>query len=224
MEKNLKIFYHTYLINNFKELIQEQLTNVLVSGLYKACNSIYLGITSGDKHNINWVLDLVKHYPKIIPIIHSGNSDEKDTQRLILKNCNENDYICYFHTKGVTRQNLYTFTLWRRLMDYHNITQWKECVNVLDQGYDCVGPLYREDTYMGFFPHFSGGYWWATHNHIMSLDSSYINNDHHLGRMGAEFWIGSNYNSKNYSNFIFEEGIEPYGQEYLISRFIKNNI
>jgi hypothetical protein len=221
MEKKLKIFYHTYLVNNFKELIQEQLINVFASSLYERCSVIYLGISSTNEENTQWLLNLVKDYSKIIPIVHPPNTDEKYTQRLILKHANEDNYICYFHTKGVTKNHLYNVTLWRKLMDYHNIIQWKQCVDVLDQGYDCVGPLYREDTYLGFYPHFSGGYWWATYNHIMSLDSSYINDNHPLGRMGAEFWIGSNHNSKNYSNFVFEEGIEPYGKEYLISNYIK---
>jgi hypothetical protein len=214
------IFYHAYLVGDYKLLIQEQIANMFNSGLYKASEKIFMGIAGGDSDAQYWVLNLIKDYKKIQPYIHPTNNEEKDTLKLILKNIKENDYICYFHTKSVTKPH-YNNILWRRLVEYHTINQWKNCIDILDKGYDCVGSLYREDTFLGFHPHFSGGYWWTTYNHIVSLDHSYLDSNHSLGRFGAEFWIGSKHGSKNYCTFDFEEGTEPYNEEYLISNYIK---
>jgi hypothetical protein len=147
------------------------------------------------------------------------HTEEKDTLKLILETIKENDYVCYLHTKGVTKPT-YNNILWRRLLEHNTIIQWEKCVNILNDGYDCVGSLYREDTFLGVYPHFSGTYWWATYNHIMSLDHSYLESTHPLGRFGGEFWIGSKKGSKNYCLFNFD-GIEPYGAEYLIPNYIK---
>ena len=67
MTKPILIYYHTYLVGNYKLLIHEQLLKLLTSGLYAECQNIYIGISSNDDNNTEWVLNLIKNYDKIIP-------------------------------------------------------------------------------------------------------------------------------------------------------------
>jgi hypothetical protein len=214
MEKNIKIFYHTYLINSYKDIITEQLTNIFYSELYKNCQEFYIGVVGGEEEK-KWITNLVEKYSKI-KLHFFDNGDEKDTLKLISLKSKPDDYILYFHTKGITHSSI-TQNLWRRLIEYKTINEWKKCVEILNE-YDCVGPLYRENTFLGYFPHFSGGFWWSKYEYIITLDNSYLSEDYLHKRMGAEFWIGSNSNSKMKCIYTFNE--EPSVKEYTIKDYI----
>jgi len=214
MEKNIKLFYHAYLINNYKDIITEQLTNVFYSELYKNCQEFHIGIVGGEEEK-KWIINLVEKYSKI-ELHFFDNGDEKNTLRLIPLKSKPNDYILYFHTKGITHNSI-THNLWRRLIEYKTINEWKKCIEILNE-YDCVGPLYRENTFLGYFPHFSGGYWWSKYEHIITLNNSYLSEDYLHKRMGAEFWIGSNPNSKMKCIHTFDG--EPPVKEYIIKDYI----
>jgi len=214
MEKDIKLFYHAYLINNYKDIITEQLTNIFNSGLYKYCQEFHIGIVGGEEEK-KWIINLVGKYSKI-KLHFFDNGDEKHTLRLIPLIIKPNDYVLYFHTKGITHNSI-SQNLWRRLVQYKVIYEWKKCIEILHE-YDSVGPLYREDTFLGYFPHFSGNFWWSKYKHIMSLDNSYLDENYIHKRMGAEFWIGSNPNAKLkcIHTFVAEADIK----EYTINEYI----
>lgn len=214
MEKNLKLFYHVYLINNYKDIITEQLTNVFYSELYKNCQEFHIGVVGGEEEK-KWIINLVEKYSKI-ELHFFDNGDEKSTLRLISLKSKPNDYILYFHTKGITH-NSTAHNLWRRLIEYKTINEWKKCIEILNE-YDCVGPLYRENTFLGYFPHFSGAFWWSKYEYIITLNHSYLDDDYIHKRMGAEFWIGSNLNSKMKCIHTFNG--EPGIKEYTIKDYI----
>jgi hypothetical protein len=215
MEKNIKIFYHAYLINDYKSIVTEQLTNILYSGLYKSCKTIHIGVV-GTEASKQWIVNLVEKYSKI-KLYFFDNGDETNTLKLIPLVCEPNDYILYLHTKGITHYNDVNQLLWRKLLNYKTINEWKDCINELDSN-DCAGSLYREDTYLGWFPHFSGNFWWSKYEHIITLDNSYLDENYVHGRMGAEFWIGSNPNSKMKCIHAFDG--EPGDKEFNIKDYI----
>ena len=66
MTRPLLVYYHTYLVGHYKLLIHEQLLKIFTSGLYTECQNIYIGISSHDDNNTQWILDLVKDYDKIV--------------------------------------------------------------------------------------------------------------------------------------------------------------
>ena len=212
MEKNIKIFYHVYLINNYQNIISEQLKIIHSSELYNECKNIYIGVVGGEEER-KWLIELTRDYSKI-EFHFFDNGDEKNTLRLIPILSHSEDYILYFHTKGVTKEPA-TCESWRELLNYKVIYEWKKCVEELDKGNDCVGPLYREETIWGYFPHFSGNFWWAKFKHILTLDNSYLNENYIHGRMGAEFWIGSNPSAKMKCIYKFDS--EPYYKKYNIN-------
>lgn len=126
--------------------------------------------------------------------------------------------------KGITDgyPNKYIRTLWRHSMDYAVLYKWRECISILEEGADAVGPNLRFDCLWGRFPHFSGGYWWSHSAYINTLDLTYItdsNTKYPFNRFLVEFWIGSNPSGKLKS--VFECGSEyPHDTECTIDRYL----
>ena len=50
-----------------------------------------------------------------------------------------------------------------KCMEYFNIIKWKNCVEKLDEGYDCCGVCHVE------YKYFLGNFWWANSSHIKTL-------------------------------------------------------
>jgi len=217
MEKNIKIFYHIYLINDYKNIVTEQLTHIFFSRLYQECQKLYMCVI-GNSNEKDWIVNVIKNYSKI-ELYYFNDGDETDTLKLIPLLSEPNDYILYLHTKGITHINEVPQHLWRRLISYKTINEWEKCIYELND-YDCVGPLYRENTYLGYFPHFSGGFWWSKYEHIITLDNSYLDKNYIHKRMGAEFWIGSNPNSKMKCIYNYDFHQEPFSKEFTIKDYI----
>lgn len=214
MSKPKVIFWHTYLINNFKLVVQEQMLKILTSGLYEEVDHIFTGILSPSKGDEEWFMRILKPYKKFVPIHHDANPEarewhthlndkdaaemsrqEKATMRYLYSFAMLNDaYIGYIHTKSITNPT-YQRIAWRHSMDYAVLYGWKNCIKLLDEGADAVGPNLRYHTWWGHYPHFSGGYWWTTSAYIRTLDSSYLydsNTKFPINRFLIELWIGSN--------------------------------
>lgn len=220
------LYYHAYLDGNFKLIVQDQLTKIFTSGLYKELSRLELRCASPFEENYIWLENLVKDYSKINIKRIEINKDEypanyresKITLQQLSDDAKSNDAIFgYIHTKAVFNTG-FVMDNWRLSMDYSIIINWKECLSEL-QSADAVGPNLRIDTHVGRFPHFSGTYWWASSNHIKTLDDSYLaDKDNHLLE---EFWIGSNPNAKLKSVFECNHN-EPYLIETTINKYIKD--
>jgi hypothetical protein len=217
------IFWHTYLAGDYKLIVQEQMLKLFTSGLYDEVEYIFTGISSKSKSDISWFLDLLSNYKKFYPIIHEDSSGEKPTMRLLYNYAMENNcYIMYFHTKAVATTG-YNNTLWRLSQDYNMIYKWKNCIKYLEEGYDAIGCNLRKNTYVGYYPHFSGGSWWTNSEYIKTLNENYLYDTKLLGPQNpllVEFFIGSNPNGKLKSVFECRDEA-PYKVECLINEYIK---
>lgn len=221
------IFYHAYLDDPYKLVIQEQLTKIFTSGLYKECDKIEMRIASPKEDRTEWVLNLVKNYSKInAEVITVDRSqypsdwrEEKITMLHLKQMADEvPGYYCYIHTKGISNRK-YEVELWRHSSDYATIYDWKRNINMLDDGYDAVGPNLRFDTHLGYYPHFSGTYFWTTHKYIRTLKEDWLVMKEN--RFLVEFWIGANPNAKLGSTF--ECGNDaPYLVETTINKYINH--
>ena len=98
----------------------------------------------------------------------------------------DEEYIFYFHLKGITHQNNPGIHDWRKYMEYWHIDQWRDCVAKLDEGYETCGTNYIHSPFLGVdqtiksWPHYSGGFWWAKTSYIKRLaplphPTSYVN-------------------------------------------------
>lgn len=230
--KDVILYYHAYLDGNFKMIIQDQLTKIFTSGLYLKLKRLELRCASPSEENYGWLENLVKSFSKInVKRIEINKKDypanyreSKITLQQLSEDAKENDAIFgYIHTKAVFNTG-FLMDNWRLSMDYANIVNWKICLHELE-ACDAVGPNLRYDTHVGYFPHFSGTYWWTTSNHINTLNDSYLtdlnklNNNNHLLE---EFWIGSNHQAILKSSFECGHN-EPYLTETTINKYIKES-
>jgi len=104
--------------------------------------------------------------------------------------------VLYFHARGATRDSGSDYDQfidrWRECMMRHCISNWQNCVALLDSGYDAVGAHWMP-------PHriFGGNFWWATSDylatveHLSERDRVKVSGIAALAsRYEAEVWIG----------------------------------
>ena len=210
------IFYHLYQANNWKEVYQEQINSLIVSGLYDQCDIIHIGINGNEE--LPFVLDKMRVQYNENKIL------EANTLQSLWEYCNENSNskVLYFHSKGVTHYNSQldiSTNAWRIYLEYFVFHKWRECVEDLNS-YDCVGTEWviesglldsdtKEISY-GYNPHYAGNFWWANSSYIQKLDLNYIYNEEKgWGRFKSEFWIGTkdpkykSYHNSNKSLYDF---------------------
>jgi hypothetical protein len=220
--KQLTVFYHLFIPNTsgtWVWWVDEQLGLIKESGLadkakVKMCITMPLGLIGQvkkdnsvyvEKSYTDVVLEYISsHYP-FVEILDlrdlsiQPNVFEGQTLKEVYSHSIKNDgYVLYIHNKGVTENFYNTWGVfgedhrWRRYMQKHCISRWKECVSKLDEGYDCVGANYFKD----FYP-FAGNFWWATTDHLKRLESPldadkyYNNNSPTNYRYAFELWIGT---------------------------------
>lgn len=213
--KKIVIAYHAYLYGDkYMEMMVDQFRKIVLAkwdtsnetvepNLFTHCDKLYIGINdTPDKHpehGIEWVKkfwsfpsskEAEKTNSKIEIVVHPDNKEEAETLKWVRDYAKDNpeDYILYFHMKGISKQNEATED-WRKYMEYFAIERWKDCVAKLDEGYDCCGVMLNSQTPIGYWPHFSGNFWWAKASYINTLKHEYLELP---WRYYREFWIGSN--------------------------------
>lgn len=196
-------------------MYHEQLGALVSNGLYDKLNHLHIGF--------NGRLDICSVPDKAVACSNENQQEETGTLKSLRDwaAANPESYILYFHTKGASRKTRFTED-WRKCMQYFCITNWRECYQALQSGYDLVGINWQEDTSMGYHPHFSGGFWWAKAAYINTLTDKALDSTFRYDR---EFWIGtgepkvknlweSAYNNKRIANH--------YRQPYSKSIYTKN--
>jgi len=211
--KNISIFYHLYIPDTSGMWIwwvDEQLGLLFSSGLHintkvNVCITMPLYLEANIKGNTihyhETVIDYInKRYPFVDIInvrdINDTNIFEGQTLKCLYDYSIKNDgYVMYFHSKDITG-NVFDSTgfvsegkNWRQYMQHYCISNWRDCIKKLEEGYDCVGVNYFKD----FYP-FAGNFWWSTTNHIKRLDDpldveKYFTQPNY--RYAFELWIGS---------------------------------
>jgi len=220
--KNLTVFYHLFVPNTsgmWVWWVDEQLGLIQKSGLVenakvKVCITMPLGLVGQIKKNnavyveknySEVVLEYItERYPfaEIVNVRDVGEQpnifEGQTLKELYLHSLKTDGYVLYLHNKGMTENFYNTWGVfgedhrWRRYMQHHCVTRWKECVEKLDEGYDCVGANYYKD----FYP-FAGNFWWASTDHIKKLgdpldaDEYYNNNSASNYRYAFELWVGT---------------------------------
>ena len=220
--KNLTVFYHLFIPNTngmWVWWVEEQLGLIKESGLadkakVKVCITMPLGLVGQIKKDnavyVEKTYDevVLEHLTIKYPFIEildirgigrEANIFEGQTlKELYLHSLKNDGYVLYLHNKGATENFYNTWGVfgedrkWRKYMQHHCVTRWKECVEKLDEGYDCVGANYFKD----FYP-FAGNFWWATTDHIKRLedpldaDKYYNNNSPENYRYAFELWVGT---------------------------------
>jgi len=220
------LYYYAYLEGNYRYIVQDQLSKILLSGLYSDCDEVQLRVASPEPGRVQWLLNIVKDYPKfkakVIELDRSIYPPEFHEMKIALQHLaqqarEEEGYYGWVHAKGVTNGGYHT-DQWRMSMDHATIWEYKKSWDMLNIGYGAVGPNLRHDTFLGVYPHYSGCYFWASSKHIKTLKEEYLTDLHN--KYSGEFWIGSNNHEGMGSTF--ECGHEaPYAIESTINQYIK---
>ena len=188
-EKDIYIFSHNYLINNWKDILENQLNKMSDSGLYKNSTKLFF-FAFGDDEQWSLFEQVIETYDidnKIEIKRFDDNFYEYHTLQHLwdfCQNINES-YILYFHLKGVWSsdnlqinnqdeydsnaplRNPFAIEKWRDCLEYFNIERWYECVEKLKDKYEVVGALYNYNTEC---PIFTGNFWWTNSNYVQKLE------------------------------------------------------
>lgn len=178
MKKDIIIFHHSYLVNNWLEIITEQLDLLKKSNLYENAEQIHFCCFSEIKENIIQFIKIIQEFDsdkKSTIIIQPYNDNEKLTLTYMQTICKSlsNEKVLYFHTKGVTSYLRYgefgnkNIKSWRNIMEYYLIENWIKCYKLLSD-HDVVGAFYGNWHQLTgqIINYYSGNFWWSTVSHI----------------------------------------------------------
>lgn len=212
-------YYHICAINNWEKIVNEQVRTIIDSGLVKECKAIYITLLSPTEINLAETIFLPAPF-----VVRFQSNDlglyESKILNLMREDCikmtpdeSKNVHIWYIHSKGIStkHQNPRTHLKirdWRRLMEYFVITNWRDCVKTLENGFDTAGINYH----LSPSPHYSGNFWWSTADYIKKLPELPIPCNYKY----PEFWI-TRANAK--AHCFFESHVNHYISRYPLPDF-----
>lgn len=188
----IKIVYYAYLISDkWESIVSEQLEFLKSCGIYDDAKNIYMCV-SGNELEIQNFEEYIKKYSKV-------EVAEKSTDNFyeyigikkvydISKN-DDDEYILYFHTKGITHQNVDKATMTRQLMMISTIENYKEIVSKFstDRRIDIVGSLPHAHGFM------YNTFFWVRSSYVkINLKEPVVSNDRYIW----EIWTGIEYSRK----------------------------
>lgn len=190
----IKLFWHVCMINQWADIVKEQLTLIIRSGLYDRCSSVNIGCV-GDEKNLNSLKKIIGEYVKIQVKVYSKDltAYEFITLQYMWERSQKDVrfYGVYFHTKGVSWPNHEGGKYWRDYMNYYNLSKWKDAVCKLNQGYDTCGVKYLSvERNPSGRNHYSGNFYWFKSLYLKTLKEPLKLDT--KDRFAAEFWIGLN--------------------------------
>lgn len=174
----IAVFYHVFKTRNWREIYTEQVNLLHESGLYDAADELFVNFIGPERQD--------QPVPPKFNVLSGGATARNECETLNhLREYKAEAKILYFHTKGVSRsdhrENIHD---WRKYMEYFNIEQWQQCVELLDN-YDTVGVDLRKGVEQGRpYKAYAGNFWWINSNVLPRLP---ILSPH--DRMNAEFWF-----------------------------------
>lgn len=180
-------FYHVCMINNYMEVVKEQVADLVSSGLYEASQEIRV-VLAGDADDAKRMKEYFADSPKFKVVeLSSVKAYEFPTIRQVKlqSGAGAKEFYYYIHTKGVTYPNHKGGKYWRDYMMWYNVHKWEGCVEKLMEGYEMCGCKLVEN-HRAFPMHYSGNFWWAKSEYIRRCPP--VEGLNHQDRYQAEFW------------------------------------
>jgi Methyltransferase domain len=192
---HVKVFFHLACMGNWKEVFNEQMTQLNRNGFNKI-NLTVLG-SEQDLQVVKDIMDMCYIDGNIIFNSPDHTCFEQPAMIAIEEyaRCNSG-YVLYLHSKGVSNSSDINKMKWRRLMMSELVDNWRNCMIQLPH-WDVIGVNWRT---MPPTSHFSGNFWYASTDYLRKLadfktyydNPRYdISNSNFNKRLGCEFWIGS---------------------------------
>lgn len=210
--------YHIFCDKDWEKMVSEQIAHLKSSGLFERSDKLYVSIITHSDEDIAELHRIVGDDQKLEIVASNRDSRKFEYPALcfLRRKCIEEDcLVYYFHTKGITYQNLTTgdrkfnnfkrnIEAWCMMMEYFIFDKWRVAVNLLSghQTTAADGPQHRPlagerfDVYGCYrFPPppmqyylYAGNFWWARALYIRTLpdfDESRMAAD----RFFAEEWL-----------------------------------
>ena len=201
-------YIHACNINNGLDILKELLDKIVSSTLDTVLEKIRISILGPISKS---TLDNILKYNPKIEIIYTNNNIklyEYPTLKLIHQFSIEHDdcNILYIHTKGASKPHVKGEVSWRHYMSYFTLEKYKECLHILDNGYDTVGCDLKTGSNKFKYLHYAGNFWWATSKYLgkklpdpqQFVTQQYYFRESKIYRFHAEEWIMMNNNVKAY--------------------------
>lgn len=149
MSNKIYGFYFAALINKWEPIVQEQITKLYNSELYKKTDKLFIRVFYENDTDITKFLKIIGGDNKIILSKTNKNEYEFGVLKILKEESKKDNFYCYyFHAKGVSKLNGPTITSksiesWRQYMEYFLIDKHELCINELNLGSDAVGVKLR---------------------------------------------------------------------------------
>lgn len=208
-EPKIVVYFHICCINNWVNIVSKLLFKIKNSGLYDKIFEIRCVVLGNYEDNKN-IFDDVK-----IKIIYNSQNvleTEKTTINILYNDSkNDNFYVLYIHSKGVSHYNKCTegnVYDWVDYLSYFNIYQHSKCIELL-KSKDAVGVnlIGRDCNPL----HYSGNFWWSKSSHILKKD---VINDNYYN--SSEFWIT---NSSGTYVSLWNSNVNHYESSYKFTNY-----
>lgn len=191
------VFYHICTKN--MDIVEEQVGQLLSSGLYAKATKLYYGCNCSGCDTIlkNYMKSYSKFQPMNDAILPDKKSYENETLNSMIEIAKSTPfkfYGLYIHTKGTSnwgnnQQN------WRRDMMHWLVNKYQVCTDVLNRGFNTVGIFYVFHYYKR---HYAGNFFWATSDYIAKLSPiTEVEN-----RYNAEFLLFSKYEKEKHVSLL----------------------
>lgn len=203
MSKTL-IIYHCRLHNpplvvldHSIPIMVHQMRVLADSGLADAASEFIIG-TNGDTTNFSAVSMLAPKQAKVVDRGPDAHSELSTIAVLREWLPGHEDWIVFsHHSKCATRHDPLCVA-WRGCMEKHLVHDWRECVRLLEAGFESVGCHWMTPERWGksllpsTTPYWGGNFWWAKASFLMTLPTlpESARPDHPDDRFIAENWIG----------------------------------
>ena len=245
------VYYHLTLLNNWRDIVREQCSRLVFSGLYHETVMIKCYAISPDMDSITECRELLKKYGNKFELIeHTDKGNEWFTLSHTNETTADDDFVLYIHTKGVTRYGTDTYDyheghiardtgeLTHHDMTFHstelyrNICDWRDLMEYfLIARYDlCLSELSKGVDTIGInifkYPplHYAGNFFWIKGSFLKKLELEQF--DHN-----PETWLFENRNGVHLSLYqskfeIIPDvhlGISHYLVEYPLNKVVDNN-
>ena len=153
-------FMHVAMINDWRQIVDEQIVKLRASGLWDKTERLFVGLLG--PHPDEFSCD----DPKILSMFFGVDyaPAELPTLAALQRFCRTCDCLVYYiHSKGVFSPANGTRD-WRRSMEHFIITRHQDCVAALT-GHDICG-INWHSSWCRFF---GGNFWWARSDYVRSL-------------------------------------------------------
>lgn len=189
---SLVVVYHIGTVGQWRQIVQEQIEALQASSIWFRIARVYVGANGPEAAGIpdlaaQWGLPVTMLTLEASQPFYE-NTTINDLQKLS-KGLHEDTYVLYLHSKGVTATSQQQAD-WRRYMMGAVVDNAELCIDLLNRGYETVGPcLLHSESFLNRGYHrghyYSGNFWWSTANHLKLLKPIGNVRD----RYQAEWWV-----------------------------------